>query len=74
VGCSFSLQWDLLLSATGPKDSGLLRGWGFCGDKEDGANQIEIEMRGRPALTKGGENEFLLFLLAPPDGEDLRPA
>jgi len=36
VGCKLFLQRDILLQASGR---------GFCADKEDGANQIEIEMR-----------------------------
>ena len=57
AGCGFSLQLDLFLPSSG---------WGFCGDEEDGANQIEMEMRDHLTLIKGGENRLLPFLIAQP--------
>ena len=67
MGCGFSLQRDLFLPSSG---------WGFCGDEEDGAAPLEIEMRDRPTLRwarrlqlaaiRGGENRLLPFLIAQP--------
>jgi len=63
MGCRWGSFRDIFLSVASGE---------FCGDEEDGSNQIEIETRDRPTLRwarrlqladiKGGENGLLPFL------------